>query len=51
MSVILLTDILNLRARKAKELVYYTERKARLESKLFFLRAEIRLTEIGRAHV
>jgi hypothetical protein len=36
---------LNLRARKAKELMFYQERKRELEEKLFSLRAEIRLTD------
>jgi hypothetical protein len=33
------------RARKVKELAFYTEQKARLEARLFTLRGEIRLTD------
>jgi len=45
MSILLLSDIMNHRARKAKELAFYTEQKARLEAKLADIRSELNLTD------
>ena len=46
MSILLITDILNLRARKEKELAFYTEQKDRLEVRLNFIRHELDLTDL-----
>ena len=46
MSILLLTEILDHRARKAKELEFYTEQKARLETKLVAIRRELSLTDM-----
>jgi hypothetical protein len=45
MTVLLLTDLLNSRARKQKELLFYTEQKEALERKLFDIRRELNLTD------
>lgn len=44
--IILLADILDLRARQKKELAFYTEKKEKLEQKLYFINKEIELTEM-----
>jgi hypothetical protein len=45
MSIILLSDLVDHRARKAKELAFYTEQKAALEIRLDFVRRELKLTD------
>lgn len=45
MSILLLSDLINRRARKQKELLFYTEQKELLERKLFGIRAELNLTD------
>jgi hypothetical protein len=43
--IILLSDVKEQRARKHAELVFYLTKKAELETKLEYLRADIRLTD------
>ena len=43
-SIILLSDLKNLRKQKERELKYYSERLEELNKKLFFIRKEIELT-------
>ena len=45
MSILLLSEIMDHRARKAKELAFYTEQKERLEKKLLGIRCELNLTD------
>jgi hypothetical protein len=45
MSIILHSDMIDHRARKALELAFYTEQKAALEIRLNELRREINLTD------
>jgi hypothetical protein len=45
MTILLLSDLLNRRARKQKELLFYMEQKELLERKLISLRREINLTD------
>ena len=45
MSILLLTEILDGRARKEKELAFYTREKERLEIKLAAIRCELSLTD------
>jgi hypothetical protein len=45
MSILLLSELRTQRAQKAEELEFYTAQKAKLETKLDFLRREIRLTD------
>jgi hypothetical protein len=44
-SILLLSELRTQRARQAEELGFYTAQKAKLETKLDFLRREIRLTD------
>jgi len=46
MSILLLTEILDSRARKEKELIFYTREKERLEAKLTCIRQELNLTDM-----
>lgn len=46
MSILLLTELLDSRARKEKELAFYTQQKERLEIKLTGIRQELRLTDM-----
>ena len=43
-TIILLSDLKNLRKEKERELKYYSERLEELNKKLFFIRKEIELT-------
>ena len=43
--IILITDVLEQKLRKEKEIEYYEEELARLHDKLFWLRQEVQLTE------
>ena len=43
-SIILLSDLKNLRKQKERELKYYSERLEELNKKLFFIRKDIELT-------
>jgi len=45
MTILLLSDIIDRRLRKQKELAFYAEQKAMLEVKLTQLRHEINLTD------
>jgi hypothetical protein len=45
MSILLLNEIVEHRARKAKELAFYTDQKAKLEMRLCDLRRELNLTD------
>lgn len=45
MSIILLRDILDSRARMVRELAFYSDKKLELERRLFNLRQEINLTD------
>ena len=45
MSILLLTEILDSRARKEKELIFYEREKERLEFKLVAIRSELNLTD------
>ncbi|HUD11129.1 MAG TPA: hypothetical protein VMS08_01860 [Candidatus Saccharimonadia bacterium] len=45
MSILLLTDIMEHRVRKVKELAFYTEQKAQLEKRLCDIRHELNLTD------
>jgi hypothetical protein len=45
MSIILLADVVNLRARQRKELSFYTEKKAEIERKLATLHRDLQLTD------
>lgn len=42
--LILITDLLDTRARKQKELAYYTEQLKELQSKMYWIQREIDLT-------
>ena len=43
-SIILLSDLKDLRKQKERELKYYSERLEELNKKMFFIRKEIELT-------
>ena len=45
MSILLLSEILDHRARKAKELEFYMQQKERLEKRLVAVRCELNLTD------
>lgn len=45
-NIIVLSDIYELRALKQKELDYYNEKLKELQTKLFFIRKEIEVTNI-----
>ena len=42
--IVLLTDFIEQKVRKEKELEYYTKQLEELQKKMFFLRKEIQLT-------
>jgi len=42
--IILITDLLDSKARKEKELIFYQEELRRLEERMSYLRLEIKLT-------
>jgi hypothetical protein len=42
--ILLITDLLDIRSRKLKELEFYTQQLEELNKKLFFLKKEIDLT-------
>tara|TARA_Y100001970_G_C13949218_1_gene707361 strand:+ start:514 stop:744 length:231 start_codon:yes stop_codon:yes gene_type:complete len=44
--IILLSDFIDQRVRKTQELAYYEKTKKELETKMFFLRKEIELTNV-----
>ena len=44
--IILLTDYIEQKVRKEKELEYYTKELEELQRKMFFLRKEIQLTNV-----
>ena len=44
--IILLSDVIETKLRKEKELKYYEEELKNLQEKMFFLRKEIDLTEL-----
>ena len=43
--IILIQDLLDHRKRKEDELAFYTKKREELEKKLFFIQADINLTE------
>jgi hypothetical protein len=45
MTIVLLSELVDHRARKAKELKFYTDQKAVLEARLCVVRQELRLTD------
>lgn len=45
MSILLLSELIDSRARKAEELEFYQAQKAKLETKLVNLRKELNLTD------
>ena len=45
--IVLLTDFIEQKVRKEKELEFYTSQLEELQKKMFFLRKEIQLTNIS----
>jgi predicted restriction endonuclease len=45
MSIVLLSELVDYRARKAKELKFYSDQKAVLEARLDLVRRELKLTD------
>jgi predicted restriction endonuclease len=45
MSIVLLSELVDHRARKAKELKFYSDQKAVLEARLDLVRRELKLTD------
>jgi hypothetical protein len=45
MSIVLLSEVMDIRARKARELAFYTEKKHALEVRLANIRRELNLTD------